>query len=87
MRRAMHTLHAYPRSRRYDEGVKLRRLNRTKAADFLLFDQTLINLVLLEAITGRHIRLNSSENSLPIGIRDPAWRAAQKGNAQTQSAC
>ncbi|KAL1499872.1 hypothetical protein AB1Y20_012555 [Prymnesium parvum] len=54
--RVLHTLDAYPAVRRMK-----RTPNGERAADWLLFDQTLINLALMGAALGRNVSLSSEE--------------------------
>ena len=75
VRRAMRVLRAYPELRLFDEGK--RRKGKIKAADFLLFDQTVLNTVLLEWLTGRPLELNSSMMLVPISHRHPDWSKVQ----------
>ena len=76
MRRAMRVLRAYPERKWYDEE-KRKRLGKNKPADFLLFDQTVFNVVLLETLIGRPIELNSSAMVQPIGDRSPEFSAVK----------
>ena len=60
-RRARRVLEAYPETRHFDQTYAKKRPDRPpKPADFLLFDQTLINLVLVEALVGRRVDLTNS---------------------------
>ena len=68
-RRAMRLLRSYPAVKIYDEAK--RKLGRTKSADFLLFDQTILNAVLVEALIGHSLELNSSAMVIPIKHTSP----------------
>ena len=59
MEHAGRVLDAYPARRVLDTSPKVR---RGKAADFLLFDQTLVNVALLSRCLGRPVNLTSSES-------------------------
>ena len=78
MRRARAVLDAYPATRLFDQSPKV---PPTKPADFLLFDQTLVNLGLLEWRLGRAVALTSSEK-----MRVAADRAEQR-RAQWKRDC
>ena len=59
MEHARRVLDAYPARRILDTSPKVR---WGKAADFLLFDQTLVNVALLSRCLGRPVNLTSSES-------------------------
>ena len=86
VRRVFSVLRAYPEQRFFDASSKVRRLGRVKPADFLLFDQTMLNLALLEAALGRRVDLNSSEQLTPIG-KHSATRGEQRRVEWKPSCC
>ena len=60
-KKARRVLESYPERLHYDLAPRLAARNLTKPADFLLFDQTLINLCLLEQLSGLTFRLNATD--------------------------
>ena len=71
MRRVMRVLTDYPAIKHYDVGKPLRADGKTrKTADFLLFDQTVLNAALIEALVGHPVALNSSLQVNMISHRD-----------------
>ena len=60
-RRARRVLEAYPEARFYDQAARLKARVTPRPADFLLFDQTLINLAFVEQLAGTRFELNSTD--------------------------
>ena len=74
-RSVLRVLRAYPATKFYDEAKRQRGI--LKPADFLLFDQTVLNTALLEALVGAPIELNTSQNLIPIKSSHPAHSRVQ----------
>ena len=73
MRRVMRVLTDYPAIKHYDVGKPLRADGKTrKTADFLLFDQTVLNAALIEALvglSGRAELVAAGQHDQPSGRR------------------